>query len=207
MSANILGGPSGAGNDHAGLRRYAAIVLLPALAVLIAGARSPARSEEPAVPRGSGRRRASPRIPRRGRCRPYGAVPGAISARGATEYTFNLASRKTSNRLSSRAGFDKTVALDHRGARSSACSNARCAPTRCTPISSFPSITTPCRTICCRPGSTRVRNITSMTIIRATRCSFPIRTVRPGRQSVVRQVLGTELQARGLAYTPHYICR
>lgn len=95
-----------------GLRRYAAIVLLPALAALLAGARSPARSEEPAVPPGQ----------RPAACQPTAfrvavdvghtvAVPGAISARGATEYSFNLRLGDSIKQALVTAGFDKTELL------------------------------------------------------------------------------------------------
>lgn len=88
-------------------RRNALIFLL--LAVLSAGALSPAQSEEPAVQKASA-------------CQPGGfrvaidvghtlAVPGAISARGATEYSFNLRLGLAIKQALLKAGFDKAQLL------------------------------------------------------------------------------------------------
>jgi len=86
--------------------------VLPILA-LLAGAAGPAWSEEPAAPPASGARAA---------CQPSGfrvaidvghtvAVPGAISARGATEYSFNLRLGEAIKQALVTAGFDKTDLL------------------------------------------------------------------------------------------------
>jgi N-acetylmuramoyl-L-alanine amidase len=88
-------------------------VLLPVLAVLLAGAPSAARSEEPAAPPGQQGPVA---------CQPGAfrvavdvghtvAVPGAISARGATEYSFNLRLGEAIKQALVKAGFDKTELL------------------------------------------------------------------------------------------------
>jgi len=93
------------------LRHHAGITLLLALAALFADANSPARSEEPAPPR-----------QRQAACQPAAfrvavdvghtvAVPGAISARGATEYSFNLRLGEAVKQALVKAGFDKTELL------------------------------------------------------------------------------------------------
>ncbi len=94
-------------------RWHSGFTLLPMLAALLAGAHSPARSEEPAAPPGRQRPAA---------CQPGAfrvavdvghtvAVPGAISARGATEYSFNLRLGEAIKQALVKDGFDKTELL------------------------------------------------------------------------------------------------
>ena len=96
----------------AALRRLR-LVFLPVLAALLVIAAGPARSEEPAAPPGNQPREA---------CQPAAfrvaidvghtvAVPGAISARGATEYSFNLRLGESIKQALLKAGFDKTELL------------------------------------------------------------------------------------------------
>jgi len=93
--------------------RHFGLGLLPVLAVLSAGASWPARSEEPAAPTGNAAQAA---------CQPAAfrvaidvghtvAVPGAISARGATEYSFNLRLGESIQQALVKAGFDKAELL------------------------------------------------------------------------------------------------
>ncbi len=95
------------------LRLHAGFALLPVLAALLAGAPSAARSEEPAAPPGQQR----PTACQSGAFRvavDVGhtvAVPGAISARGATEYSFNLRLGEAIKQALVKAGFDKTELL------------------------------------------------------------------------------------------------
>jgi N-acetylmuramoyl-L-alanine amidase len=95
------------------LRLHAGFALLPVLAALLAGAPSAARGEEPAAPPGQQR----PTACQRGAFRvavDVGhtvAVPGAISARGATEYSFNLRLGEAIKQALVKAGFDKTELL------------------------------------------------------------------------------------------------
>jgi N-acetylmuramoyl-L-alanine amidase len=95
------------------LRLHAGFALLPVLAALLAAAPSAAQGEEPAAPPGQQRPTA---------CRPGAfrvavdvghtvAVPGAISARGATEYSFNLRLGEAIKQALVKAGFDKTELL------------------------------------------------------------------------------------------------
>jgi N-acetylmuramoyl-L-alanine amidase len=95
------------------LWRRAGFALLPVLAALFAGAACPAASQEPAAPPGNEAqtacRRAAFRI-----AIDVGhtvAVPGAISARGATEYSFNLRLGEGIKQALVNAGFDKTELL------------------------------------------------------------------------------------------------
>ena len=97
----------------AALRRYAGFTLLPVLATLLAGVNSPARTEQPTAP---------PEQQKQAACQPTAfrvavdvghttAVPGAISARGATEYSFNLRLGEAIKQALVKAGFDKTELL------------------------------------------------------------------------------------------------
>ncbi len=93
------------------LRRYAGLTLLPVLVTLLAGENSPARSEE-----------LTAIAAQKQACQPTAfrvavdightvAVPGAISARGATEYSFNLRLGEAIRQALLKAGFDKTELL------------------------------------------------------------------------------------------------
>ena len=93
--------------------RYSGLALVPVLAALFGGATHPARSEEPATPPGNAAQAA---------CQPAAfrvaidvghtvAVPGAMSARGATEYSFNLRLGESIKEALVKAGFDKTELL------------------------------------------------------------------------------------------------
>jgi N-acetylmuramoyl-L-alanine amidase len=92
--------------------RNSGLAFLPVLAVL-ASAVAPARSEEPAAPALNEAQAA---------CQPAAfrvaidvghtvAVPGAISARGATEYSFNLRLGEAIEQALVKTGFDKTELL------------------------------------------------------------------------------------------------
>jgi N-acetylmuramoyl-L-alanine amidase len=90
------------------LRRHAGFVFL-LLAGLSAGALSPARSKEPAAPPAPACQPAAFRV-----AVDVGhtvAVPGAISARGATEYSFNLRLGESVEQALVKASFDKTELL------------------------------------------------------------------------------------------------
>lgn len=93
--------------------RHSSLVFLPVLAALLVIAARPARSEEPSVP---------PRNQMQAACQPAAfrvaidvghtvAVPGAISARGATEYSFNLRLGESIKQALVKAGFDNTELL------------------------------------------------------------------------------------------------
>lgn len=93
--------------------RHLRLLFLPVLAALLVIAARPARSEEPTTPPGNQPQAA---------CQPAAfrvaidvghtvAVPGAISARGATEYSFNLRLGESIKQALVKAGFDKTELL------------------------------------------------------------------------------------------------
>ena len=89
-------------------RRYAGLVI-GLLAVDLGGAMSPARSEQPAVQTAQACQPGSFRV-----AVDVGhtvALPGAISARGATEYSFNLRLGENIKQALLNAGFDKTQLL------------------------------------------------------------------------------------------------
>jgi N-acetylmuramoyl-L-alanine amidase len=93
--------------------RNLGLAFLPVLALLSASAVAPARSEEPAAPALKEAQAA---------CQPAAfrvaidvghtvAVPGAMSARGATEYSFNLRLGEAIKQALVKTGFDKTELL------------------------------------------------------------------------------------------------
>jgi N-acetylmuramoyl-L-alanine amidase len=95
------------------LWRRTGLALLPVLATFFADGTCPALSEGPAPPPGTLAQAA---------CHPAAfhvavdvghtvAVPGAISARGATEYSFNLRLGESIKQALIKAGFDKTELL------------------------------------------------------------------------------------------------
>jgi N-acetylmuramoyl-L-alanine amidase len=101
-----------AGDIMTGLWRCSRLVLLPVLTSLLA-APGPARSQDQVAPPGNEAQAA---------CRPSDfrvavdvghtvAVPGAISARGTTEYSFNLRLGESIKQSLVKAGFDKAELL------------------------------------------------------------------------------------------------
>ena len=95
------------------LWRHVRLTHLPVLAALLAGATGPARSEEPPAPPGTDPQAACGRAAFRVAVDVGHTVahPGAISAHGATEYSFNLRLGEAIKQTLLNAGFDKTELL------------------------------------------------------------------------------------------------
>ena len=132
-------------------------------------------------------------------------VPGAISARGVTEYEFNLRLAKEIEQKLIEAGFAKTVLLITAGkARRGLFKRVAHANQRRRPTCSCRSITTRCPTVQGEMGIRGPGSASSATGSTAIPSSSPTER-RSQRQPRVRQAArAMQLKARGLHYTPHY---